>query len=120
MNNLRYSIIYAVIRPEIAERISVGLIFVDDDKVDIRYSKQKLDALKGLFPQKEYEFVSRVVSSMPTNRSINSVNAINYLTRYSNNLIAISPLQSIDITPTEQSKADLFRNYIYNGLSIHV
>ena len=28
MNNLRYSIIFAVIRPEIAERISVGLILV--------------------------------------------------------------------------------------------
>lgn len=67
MNKLKYSIIYAVIRPEISERISVGLIFVDGDKVDIRYS---------------------------------------------NNLIAVSPLQSIDIEPTEQSKARLFQNYI--------
>ena len=32
-----YSIIYAVIRSEIAERISVGLIFVEGEKVD-RYS----------------------------------------------------------------------------------
>ena len=49
---MRYSIIYAVIRPEISERISVGLIIVDGDKVDVRYSQQKLDALRGLFPQK--------------------------------------------------------------------
>lgn len=112
MNNLKYSIIYAVIRPEISERISVGLIFVDGDKVDIRYSQRKLDALRGLFPQKEYEFVSQVVSSMPTNGKINNVQDINYLTRYSNNLIAVSPLQSIDIEPTEQSKARLFQNYI--------
>ena len=42
---MRYSIIYAVIRPEISERISVGLIIVDGDKVDVRYSQQKLDAL---------------------------------------------------------------------------
>ena len=35
---MRYSIIYAVIRPEISERISVGLIIVDGDKVDVRYS----------------------------------------------------------------------------------
>lgn len=49
MNNLRYSIIYAVIRPEIAECISVGLIFVDGNKIDVRYSQQKLDALSGLF-----------------------------------------------------------------------
>ena len=73
---MRYSIIYAVIRPEISERISVGLIIVDGDKVDVRYSQQKLDALRGLFPQKEYEFVSQVVTSMPTDGSVNSVAAI--------------------------------------------
>ena len=111
-NNMRYSIIYAVIRPEISERISVGLIIVDGDKIDVRYSQKKLDALRGLFPQKEYEFVSQVVTSMPTNGSVNSVDAIDYLTRYSNNLIAVSPLQSIDIEPTEQSKARLFKSYI--------
>ena len=33
---MRYSIIYAVIRPEISERISVGLIIVDGE-VDVRY-----------------------------------------------------------------------------------
>ena len=109
---MRYSIIYAVIRPEISERISVGLIIVDGDKVDVRYSQQKLDALRGLFPQKEYEFVSQVVTSMPTDGRVNSVAAIDYLTRYSNNLIAVSPLQTIDIEPTEQSKNRLFRNYI--------
>ena len=67
---MRYSIIYAVIRPEISERISVGLIIVDGDKVDVRYS---------------------------------------------NNLIAVSPLQTIDIEPTEQSKNRLFRNYVFES-----
>ena len=109
---MKYSIIYAVIRPEIAERISVGLIFVDGDKVDVRYSQQKLDALRSLFQQKEYEFVSQVVSSMPTSGKINSVKDINYLSRYSNNMISVSPLQSIDIEPSEQSKTRLFNNYI--------
>ena len=110
-----YSIIYAVIRPEIAERISVGLIFVEGEKVDIRYSQQKLDALRNLFSQKEYEFVSQVVSSMPTNGKIKTVNDINYLSRYSNNLIALSPLQSIDISPTEQNKEWLLANYVYKN-----
>lgn len=67
---MKYSIIYAVIRPEISERVSLGLIFVDGDKVDVRYS---------------------------------------------NNLIAVSPLQSIDVASSEQSKASLFRNYIYEA-----
>lgn len=110
---MKYSIIYAVIRPEISERVSLGLIFVDGDKVDVRYSQQKLEAVRGLFSPKQYEFLSRVISSMPTDGSINSVEAINYLTRYSNNLIAVSPLQSIDIAATEQCKASLFSNYIH-------
>ena len=109
---MKYSIIYAVIRPEINERISVGLIFVDGDKIDIRYSKQKLDALRGLFPQKEYEFVSRVVQSMPTSGKITSVKDINYLACYSNNMITVSPLKSIDIEASEQTKTKLFQNYI--------
>lgn len=110
-----YSIIYAVIRPEITERVSLGLIFVDGDKVDIRYSQQKLDAVRSLFSPKEYEFLSRVVSSMPTDNSINTIEDINYLTRYSNNLIAVSPLQEINIAPTEQSKISLFKNYIHEA-----
>ena len=112
---MKYSIIYAVIRPEISERVSLGLIFVDGDKVDVRYSQQKLDAVRGLFPPKEYEFLSQVITSMPTDGSVNSVEAINYLTRYSNNLIAVSPLQSIDVASSEQSKASLIKNYIYEA-----
>ena len=118
MNQLRYSIIYAVLRPEIAERISVGLIIIDGEKIDILYSQEKLDAIRSLFSQKEYEFISQVVSSMPTNGSINSIEAIDYLIRYSNNMIAFSPLESIDIAPTEQSKNLLFQNYVYDSSTI--
>ena len=75
---MKYSIIYAVIRPEIAERVSLGLDF-----------------------------------GLATSGKINTIEDINYLTRYSNNLIAVSPLQSIDIDSTEQCKANLFRNYIH-------
>lgn len=110
---MRYSIIYAVIRPEISERVSLGLIFVDNGKIDIRYSQQKLDAVRGLFSPKEYDFLARVMNSLPTDGTIKSVEDINYLTRYSNNLIAFSPLESIDIAATEQSKEQLFKNYIY-------
>lgn len=115
MGNLRYSIIYAVIRPEISEQVSVGLIIVDGEQIDVRYSRQKLNALQGLFPEKEYRFVSRVVSQMKRNKRVNTVEDVNYLTRYSNNLLAFSPLQSIDVAPTVRSKDWLFRNYVYDG-----
>ena len=116
MSNLKYSIIYAVIRPEISEQVSVGLIIVDGEQVDVRYSRQKLNALQGLFPEKEYRFVTRVVSQMKRNKRVKTVEDVNYLTRYSNNLISFSPLQSIDVSPTEQSKEWLFRNYVYDRM----
>ena len=115
MNNLKYSIIYAVIRSEISAQLSVGLNIVDGQQLEVRYSQKKLNALKPLFSDKEYRFVSRVITSLKRNRSINSVDAVNYLTRYSNNLIAVSPLKTIDVTSTEQNKDWLFRNYVYDG-----
>ena len=47
-NNLKYSIIYAVIRPEIAEKLSLGILTIEDEKVNVRYSQKKLDVLKML------------------------------------------------------------------------
>ena len=115
MNSLRYSIIYAVIRPEISEQLSVGLIIVDNQGIEVRYSQKKLSLLQGVFSEKESKFISRVINSLQRNNSVNSVDAVNYLTRYSNNLIAVSPLQTIDIEATEQSKNWLFRNYVYDS-----
>ena len=37
MNDLKYSIIYAVIRPEILEQVSVGMVIVDGEQIDVRY-----------------------------------------------------------------------------------
>lgn len=114
---MEYSIIYAVIRPEISERLSVGLIIVDGDKVDVRYSRQKLNALQPILSEKEYKFVSRVVTSMKKRQTVKTTGAIDYLTRYSNNLLAVSPLQPIDIPSTKQNKDKLYRNYVYAGVN---
>ena len=116
MNSLRYSIIYAVIRPEISEQLSIGLILVDNQGVEVRYSQKKLNLLQSFFSEKESKFISKVIGSLQKNQSLGSVDAINYLTRYSNNMIAVSPLQTIDIEPNEQSKNWLFRHYVYNSV----
>jgi len=111
---MKYSIIYAVTRPEIKERLSVGIIITDGEKIEMRYSQDKLDVLRPLFSEKEYDFLQRVVKSMNTTRSVESVEGVNYLTRYSNNLITVSPLESIDIEDTEQNRDWLFRNYVFD------
>ena len=115
MERLRYSIIFAVIRPEISEQLSIGLIIVDGKKVEVRYSQDKLNAIQDLFSDKEYQFISGAVSSMTSGKKVETVDDVNYLIRYSNNLIALSPLQSIDISPTDQNKDWLFANYVYNN-----
>ena len=68
-----------------------------------------------LFPEESYNFISRLVRSMGRRLSEYTADTIDYLTRYSNNMISMSPLQSIDITPTEQNKDKLYRNYVYGG-----
>ena len=40
---MKYSIIYGVIRPEISEQLSVGIIIVDGDKISVRYSNKKMN-----------------------------------------------------------------------------
>lgn len=102
MCKLKYSIIYAVVRPEISERISVGIIMVDGKTIDVRYSDAKLKALELLYPKAEYEFVSKAVRSMNRRNVLKNEQDIEYLSRYSNNLLSISHLQTIDIEACEK------------------
>ena len=50
---------------------------------------------------------------MKKRQTVKTAEAIDYLTRYSNNLLAVSPLQPIDIASTKQNKDKLYRNYVY-------
>lgn len=111
-NNLKYSIIYAVIRPEIAEKLSLGILTIEDEKVNVRYSQKKLDILKMLYTPKEYEAVSRMVRQ--DLRSL-TPQTLTYLTRYSNNLIAFSQIQNIDNTQSNINSDWLYKNYVYNS-----
>jgi len=110
--NMKYSIIYGVIRPEIAEQLSVGIIIVDGDEISVRYSTKKMNVMKALYTESEYKFLGKVLRSLSKNGSIQSTDVINYLTRYSNNLIAVSKLQTINLEPTKKNKEWLYKNYV--------
>lgn len=114
MKKLKYGIIYAVIRSEISEQISLGLILIDQDKVKIRYSAKKLQALKSLYSPKEYEMIAKIIRSMPGNDQLKTIGAIHYLSRYSHNLITVSNIQTVDVEPTLKNEDWLFRNYVYS------
>lgn len=115
---MKYSIIYGVIRSEISEQISLGIIFVGDEGIRIRYSEKKLNVLKQLYSANEYHFVEKVIKSFGNNPAVNSENAINYLARYSNNLIKISQPQNIDLPSSPTNEEWLYRNYVYDGARI--
>ena len=110
---MKYSIIYGVIRPEISEQLSVGIIIVDGDNISVRYSNKKMNAMKYLVTESEYKFFGKVLRSLSKNNTIQSTDVINYLTRYSNNLIAVSQLQTINLEPTEKNKKWLYKNYVH-------
>ena len=59
-NNIQYSIIYADIRPEITERLSLGILTIDQDRVKVYYSQKKLGIVKLLYTEKEYKAISNI------------------------------------------------------------
>lgn len=113
MSKLRYSVIFGEIRPEISERISLGIIIYDGRQFKVRYSEKKLKLLKSLFTEKEYAFVSKMIRTLSKNELISSESVINYLSRYSNNLVSVSKLQSIDVEASEKNIDWLYNNYVY-------
>ena len=112
-NNLQYSIIYAAIRPEIKERLSLGILTIEQNKVKVYYSQKKLGIVKLLYTPKEYKAISSIVRKEL--RELASVETLKYLTRYSNNLISFSPIQSIDKSQANINGEWLYRNYVYNA-----
>lgn len=115
-NNLQYSIIYADIRPEIQERLSLGVLTIEQNKVKVYYSQKKLGIVKLLYTPKEYKALSSIVRKEL--RELASVETLKYLTRYSNNLISFSPIQSIDKSQANINGEWLYRNYVYNAATM--
>lgn len=111
---IKYSIVYAVIRPEIAEQISVGMLNISGNDISFKYSRNKLKLLKSIYSQKEYAFYSKVIRSMKS-KTIESVNDVFYLIRYSNNMLAMSDVKEVDMPPTNDSLRKLYELYVYRS-----
>lgn len=119
---MKYSIVYAITQPGVNERLSIGIIFMDDENTKFVYSGNKLRALKELFSENEMDFFKKMLNNMATDKSLITEQSINYLCRYSNNLMALSPLQIVDVPMTEESTAWAFKQFVdrnYNGHDIN-
>lgn len=126
--NTFYSIIYATIRADISEKISIGLVFVSDEKVYFRYSNNKVNLLKHLLPSGPLKSVKEGIKNIDTkfnhhkritsNTSEISFNEkldnrefslpyLDYLSNYNNNLITFSKPAAIDI----ELNTDIFNTF---------
>ena len=111
-NNItRYCIIYAVLSQQTAERLNVGIITLGKDDVKYRYSQRKLDALKLLLPEKVHTFYSNLVKNLDV-KQLASPDKLDYMQRYSNNLLAISPVRSVELPASTQTADYLFHSYV--------
>lgn len=116
MDILEYSIVYAEIRPEIKERVSVGIIFCQGSDIEVRYSNAKLHVVKNLIPSVDYDYLRRSLISMSTKNTVNSIASVEYLNRYSNNILTVSEVRKVKSSAVV-SKNKLYRMYVYNGQS---
>lgn len=111
---MKYHIVYIETRPEIQERLSVGVIVMAGDTAEVMTSAKKMKAAEVLLSEEEFRFISRTIGEMKN--SIKTKQAVDYLTRYSNNLITVSPMQTIDMEYSSKNKDWLYRNYVYSGI----
>lgn len=132
-----YSILYVPIRPEVKERLTIGLFMQSDKQVIFRYSSHKLEVLNHLLPKQAYNLLKLSLHSI--GRSIDKVKQhyevsvdslipevnldynlvgepyFQYLSKYNQNLIAFTPPQEIDISVNIDNFKKLFDKLIYEG-----
>ena len=98
MAQFQYSIVYGLLNIETTERLSLGIIYVDDNKIDYKYSQKKLSVLEPILNPNSYRALSTIVTSMGKNNNLKSPERINYLSRYARALMRLcKSLQREDV-----------------------
>lgn len=131
-----FSIISAYIRPEISERLSIGLLLIGKDDVYVDFSDSKIRLLKELLSKDKFSYLKSTISQIRRESkeiSFNSndnlsffefdnkentffdISYLKYLNVYSNTLFHFSDLKIIDDCFFNQDKfKNLFIKYIDN------
>jgi len=124
-----YSILSAVVRPEIQEKISIGLLLVSADEVFFQFSKTKLSAARTLIDSSLYKYLNETIrqidASVLNENSTKSTSFagadkniqfsqsyLAYMNNYSNNLINFSAPVEIELPGNENLFNFLFNKYI--------
>src|SRR6266487_2566257 len=115
-----YSILSVLIRPEIQEKVSLGLLLFDSKKIFFNYSKNKLHASKALLSEDSYKLLKDSIKNIESKAIsendllgskisqqlvfgdemlVNSFSPqyISYLNRYNNNVLSFTSPKQIDL-----------------------
>jgi hypothetical protein len=133
--NTHYSVIFALVNPIISERLSVGLIMIEGDRIWFRYSKPKLQAMRQFFSNEafyllktslkniaitanveqdeELTVVNDLFNFEKENRHAFSFEYLRYLSRYSNSTLTFNEPVKIDVEASDLLFEHLYREFIF-------
>ncbi|HEY5509949.1 MAG TPA: hypothetical protein VIK10_02870 [Prolixibacteraceae bacterium] len=125
-----FSILSASIRPEIQEQVAIGLMLVGQDNVNFRFSKNKIAVVKELMSQPAIKYLKDTLKQISStvfqenekfkglyggsdgfNKSF-SLSYLEYLSRYSNNLLIFSKPKTIELQSSDDLFELLFKKYV--------
>lgn len=125
-----FSIVYLPLRPDLQEKISIGLVMSNSEKNIFKFSDAKLHIIKNLFSSNRYNLVKDYFNNLkneiePKNDEFklsldyNNTNWINesyfnYLNKYSNNLVVYSKPNKIELDVSLDNFKLLFEKFVFN------
>ena len=127
-----YSILSALIRPEIQEKITIGLLLMDDHHVFFEYSKNKLNSARTLLTENAYLSLKDALKNIRATVDIQlnsdktyeldfekksplTNSYINYLSRYNNNILAFTSPKEIELEVNSSIFSNLYKKFIDNA-----
>lgn len=128
-----YSILYCTIRPNLDERISIGLFMANDRECYFHYSKDKLNIIRDLLSADAFQLLKsnlKAIESLAINCQTDQLNVykgksflaegyFNYLSVYANNLLTYSKPIEINIELNQVRFDQLFEKFVYRLVLSH-
>jgi hypothetical protein len=132
--NTYYSVIFASINPIISERLSIGLVLVDENKVWFHYSKSKMSLIHHFFSEEAFKLLKLSLKNIEITTAISdqnkvtinnalvetakqqypfSVEYLNYLSRYCNSTVTFNEPVRIDVEASDLLFEHLYREFIF-------
>lgn len=127
----QYSILSVLIRPEIQEKITIGFLLMDEEKLFFEYSKRKLGIAKNLLSDNAFKSLKDALLNIQATANtqyskdglanLNSKTAktfnkpyIEYLSRYNNNILSFTSPKAIELEVSETIFSKLYQRFIDN------